>query len=215
MKKKTQKRVILGIAIFLAFSMVASFTFGMVASTGILDANNLSGQATQANGTNSATNSADMLPILKERVASLKSNLAAKPGDPTIQTDLGNAYYDLGMALQASSPAEMKTDLLLAVENYQNVLKSKQDINVLVDMATAAFYSGNNDLAEASFKKALAEKPGYYLALYNYGIFLSEAKHDYAGAIKEWQAALASNPQGVDADNLKSLIAANQKLIKP
>ena len=64
----------------------------------------------------------------------------------------------MAIVAQKIAPNEAKDDYLLAIKYYQNVLNTKQDINVLTDMATAAFYSGQNDLAEKSFKEVLASK---------------------------------------------------------
>ena len=56
---------------------------------------------------------------------------------------------------QIVSPYEVIEDYNQAISYYENVLNTKKDINVLTDMATAAFYSGQNDLAEKSFKEAV------------------------------------------------------------
>lgn len=150
---------------------------------------------------------------LKQRVAALEEQAKAKPGDNSIQEDLANAYYDLGTLAQQNNPDEAQKDFEQAVKAYQNVLKSNKDINNLVDMATAAFYAGQNDLAEKSFKEALAENPNFLNALYNYGIFLSHAKNDYAGAIRLWQTALNNNPNAPQADRLKQLISETQNVM--
>ena len=67
----------------------------------------------------------------------------------------------------------ISSTLLVPVEAYQIVLKTNKDPNIMVDMATAAFKSGDNDLAEKSFKEALTLKPDHYNGLVNYGIFLA------------------------------------------
>lgn len=74
-------------------------------------------------------------------------------------------------------------------------------------MATAAFYSGQSDLAEKSYKEALTESPDFQQALFNYGVFLSEVKKDYPTAIRMWQTVLDKDPNGSNADRLKQLIS--------
>ena len=157
-----------------------------------------------------ALDPAKQLQALKDSTEAIKEQAKANPADLTLQTELGNAYYDLGMAALDLAPGEAKDYLLQAVTVYQNVLKSKRDINILVDLATAAFNAGEQDLAARSFQQALAEKPDFYPALFNYGKFLFEAKQDYLGAIEQWQKALQLNPSQQDAEMLKTLIAAAQ-----
>lgn len=142
----------------------------------------------------------------KNQVNVLKQKLKSNPNNIPLQQDLGNAYYDLATVAKKVAPNEAKEDYLLAIKYYQNVLNTKQDINVLTDMATAAFYSGQNDLAEKSFKEALKERPDFTQAMFNYGVFLSEIKKDYATAIRVWQNALEKEPNGPNAERLKRLI---------
>lgn len=197
MKKKTQRIFAIIIAILVSFSMIGTAAFGYIYS-------NLS---TPPSSSASAPSSTEQFKQQKSQVQSLELQAKAKPDDLGLQQQLADAYYDLGVTAQQVAPAEAPTDFSQAIQGYQKVLKNKKDINVLVDMATAAFYAGQNDLAEKSFKEALADKPDFPNALYNYGIFLAQAKNDLNGAIQLWQEALNKNPTGPDAENLKQLIA--------
>lgn len=87
----------------------------------------------------------------KNQVNALNQQVKSNPNDISLQQDLGNAYHDLAAVAQNVAPTEAREDYMLAIKYYQNVLNTKQDINVLTDMATAAFFSGQNDLAEKSF----------------------------------------------------------------
>lgn len=80
-------------------------------------------------------------------------------------------------------------------------------------MATAAFYSGQNDLAEKSYKDALTQNPEFQQALFNYGVFLSSVKKDYSTAIRVWQTALDKEPNGLNADRLKQLIPETKDML--
>lgn len=142
----------------------------------------------------------------KNQVNDLNQQVRSNPNDISLQQDLGNAYYDLGTVAQEAAPNEVIEDYSQAVNYYQNVLNTKKDINVLTDMATAAFYSGQYDLAEKSFKEALIQNPDFQSALFNYGVFLSETKKDYSTAIRMWQTILDKDPNGPNADQLKQLI---------
>lgn len=149
---------------------------------------------------------------LKRQVDALNQQVKSNPNNIPLQQDLGNAYYDLASEAQKSVPNEAQEDFNQAVKYYQNVLKTKKDINVLTDMATAAFYGGQNDVADASFKQALADRPDFQQALFNYGVFLSNAKQDYPTAISMWQTALDKEPNGANADRLKQLISQTKTM---
>lgn len=151
---------------------------------------------------------------LKNSAQALTEAAKSNPDNPDILTQLGNTYYDLGMAAFDLSPNEAKGYLEQAVTNYQAALKGKKDINITVDMATAAFYAGNNELAESSFQAALTENPNFYPALLNYGRFLFDAKKDYAGAVRIWQQALNQSPSDQDKRMLQTLIAAAQNQLE-
>lgn len=143
---------------------------------------------------------------LKNKVNTLNQEVRSNPNDIPLQQDLGNAYYDLATVAQEVAPSEVIEYYNQAITYYQKVLNTKKDINVLTDMATAAFYSGQYDLAEKSFKEALIENPDFQQALFNYGVFLIETKNDYSTAIRMWQTILDKEPNGSNADQVRQLI---------
>lgn len=143
----------------------------------------------------------------KNRVNALTQQLKSNPNDLGLQQDLGNAYYDLGTASQKIAPNEANEAYSEAIKFYQNVLKSKQDLNVMTDMATAAFYSGQLDLAEKTYQKALSINPNFAPALYNYGIYIYEIKKDSQSAIRMWQTVINQDPNGPLTTQIKSLIS--------
>lgn len=191
--KKTQQIKAIIITILLAMSIVGAgygYFYGGTSQT----------SSSSSNSGNSDYNSS------KNKVHVLNQKLISNPNDIPLQQELGNAYYDLAAVAQKVAPNEAKEYYMLAVKYYQNVLNTKQDINVLTDMATAAFYSKQSDLAEKSFKEALIQRPDFTQAAFNYGVFLSEIKKDYSTAIRVWQNALDKEPNGPNADRLKQLI---------
>lgn len=154
---------------------------------------------------------------LQGQVDGINQALKTNPEDPNLRLSLANSYYDLGMAQRDSSQdqaaaVEMaNTSLKQAITEYQEVLKSKKDdVGILVDMATAAFYSGDNTLAEATFQQALAIKPDFLNGLMNHGVFLMEAKGDYLSAIAEFNKALNTNPSAENVQQINSLISYAQ-----
>ncbi|MHB1653221.1 MAG: tetratricopeptide repeat protein [Desulfitobacteriaceae bacterium] len=199
MRKRTQRIAAIIIAVLVSFSMIGSAVFGYIYTS----------FSNSPSPTSQSASAEAQFKLQKSKVEGLEQSAKEKPDDSAIQEELANAYYDLAIAAQQSAPneAEAVPDFAKAVQGYQAVLKNKKDINVLVDMATAAFYAGQDDVAEKGFQEALAEKGDFFNALSNYGIFLIQAKNDYAGALSLWQGALAKDPSGPNASKLKELIA--------
>ncbi|MHB1654010.1 MAG: tetratricopeptide repeat protein [Desulfitobacteriaceae bacterium] len=146
----------------------------------------------------------------KNAVDVLEKKLAAQPADVNTQLQLANAYYDLGGTALEAAPNDAPAYLDKAVSNYQAVLQTKADPNVMVDMATAAFYGGKDDVAGEAFKKVVTVYPDFYQGHYNYGIYLFHVKQDSKDALAEWDHALQLKPTGPEADRLKQLISGVQ-----
>lgn len=191
------------IVALVSISMIASFTFGLFFSN--------------TPATPAASTADSQVQSLQSQVDGLNQALKSKPEDPNLRLGLANAYYDLGITqlnnVQGDqSVAEAgRTSLKQAITEYQEVLKTKKDdVNIMVDMATAAFYGGDNSLAETTFQQALAIKPDFLNGLQNYGVFLMQAKGDYIGAIAQFNKALNANPSQQDVQNLNGLISFAQ-----
>ena len=206
LKKKTQ-RIFAGIlAILMIIAMVGLGIIGVL----------LSGDETPSGSKNSnkAANAAADYQAQKVRIEAMVQQAKVDPGNVPLQTALGNEYYDAGVAADEVAPTETEENFKHAVEAYQNVLKTNKDPNVMVYMATAAFKSGDNDLAEKSFKEALALKPDFYNGLLNYGFFLANVKKDLPGAIIQWEKAQNIALNSTEKDQVKSLISQAQSELK-
>ncbi|AHF08316.1 tetratricopeptide repeat protein [Desulfitobacterium metallireducens] len=196
-----------------AIIIVSLVSLSMIGSSFVLFFNDtpVAQTATQAGDTADA-----QIQSLQGQVDGIDQALKAKPEDSGLRLSLANSYYDLGMAQLNSSQDQAvveagKTSLKQAITEYQEVLKSKKDdVGILVDMATAAFYSGDNTLAETTFQQALAIKPDFLNALMNHGVYLMEAKGDYLGAIAEFNKALNTNPSSENVQQINSLISFAQ-----
>jgi len=202
MNKKTQRIVGAIIAVLVTISMVGLGMLGNFTSGAVPPAQNSSSSPDSA--------LADNYQKAKDKVADLSQQAEANASDVELQQKLGDAYFELAIAALQIAPDEVKADFNQAVKSYQTILAARQDINVLTDLATAAFYGEQYDLADQTFKQALALQPDFEQALFYYGVFLSEVKQDYAAAIELWQKALNNNPAGPNADWLKQYIAQTQ-----
>lgn len=145
-------------------------------------------------------------------LASLEKKVMEKPTDVEGRLRLARAYYESGMEFHDEFPDLAVQYFDKAVRNYQEVPKSKTEPDILVDMATAAFYGKKDDIAEKAFQDAVAHYPDYYQGHFNYGIFLYHVKQDYSGCLREWNTALKLKPTGPEAERLQKLIAGIQTI---
>ncbi|SPF35309.1 conserved exported hypothetical protein [Candidatus Desulfosporosinus infrequens] len=194
--------------------LVIVICFAMIVSGGSMFFSGGPVPPAQSNTATNSPNTAANYQAQKVRLAAIAERAKADPGNVQLQNDLGNEYYDAGVAAQSVAPTEAQVNFKQAVEAYQNVLKTNQDTNVMVDMATAAFYSGDNDLADKTFKEALTLKPDHFNGLANYGVFLAEAKQDLPGAIIQWQKAQNLAPDSSEKARLGMFISQAQSQLK-
>lgn len=207
--RKIHKRMAIVIVALVAISMIApSFV--------LLFSNSNNGNPVYSNSTANSNGNNATVQGLQSQVNSLSQALKSNPQDTATRLGLANAYYDLAVATQGgNSPADAGPIFKQAVAEYQEVSKTQKDVNILVDMATAAFYGGEDEVADKTFKEALALKPDFLNALTNYGFFLMEAKNDYMGAIAQWNTALAkSSPSQEDTARLNGFIKMAQERLQ-
>lgn len=205
LKKKTQRVYATILTVVISIAMIGSGFLGYF----------LGGSVPPTNSKNSNTaNATADYQARKVRIEAMVQQAKVDPGNVPLQTALGNEYYDAGIAAEQVAPTETAENYKHAVEAYQNVLKTNKDPNVMVDMATAAFKSGDNDLAEKSYKEALALKPDFYNGLVNYGVFLANVKQDLPGAIIQWEKAENIALNSTEKDSVKSLISQAQSALK-
>lgn len=205
MKKRQQRVFAVIIVSLVTLAMVGSGFAMFFSNSGIPSPNQ-----------NSSTNSNTIADYQakKASLATLAAQAKSDTGNVALQTALGNEYYDAGLEAETVAPSESPENYKHAVEAYQNVLKVNKDTNVMVDMATAAFKSGQNDLAEKMYQEALTIKPDFLNGLVNYGIFLANIKQDLPGAIAQWQKAQNVATTGTDKDQINSLISQAQNQLK-
>lgn len=169
-----------------------------------------------ANNSNAVYGNNSTAQGLQGQINSLSQAVQANPQDTATRLNLANAYYDLAMTtLGGNTPEKAGPIFKQATAEYQEVVKTQKDVNVLVDMATAAFYGGEDDIADKTFKEALVQKPDFLIGLTNYGIFLMEAKNDYMGAIAQWNTALTTaKPSPEDKERLNGFIKMAQEKLQ-
>ena len=198
LKKQTQ-RIFAGVlAVLISIAMIGSAVIGYFVSG--------NGATAGSNSSSTTANATADYQAQKLRLEAMVKQAQKDPNNEPLQSALGNEYYNAGVAAQEVAPAEVQENFKHAAEAYQNVLKTKKDVNVMVDLATSAFYSGDNELAEKSYKEALVLEPNFLNGLINYGIFLSQAKQDWAGALNLWQKALPLAEKSSDKAQIQAMI---------
>lgn len=148
------------------------------------------------------------LESLRHNIRLLQQALQTDPQNEDLLIPLGNSQYDLGAYyFDIQDYDQGRTYFEAAVASYEKALeKVPENINVRVDLATAAYYSQQYDLAEEHFQKAIELEPTFINARLNYGIFLLDVREDPEGAIKQWEAALETDPEPSVASYLNNLI---------
>lgn len=206
MKKKTQRIYAMILTALISIAMIGSGFLGYFFRGGIPPAD--------TTNSNETANAAADYQAQKGRIEAMVQQAKLDPGNVPLQTALGNEYYKAGREALNVAPSEVQENYKKAVEAYQKVLKTNRDPNIILDMATSAFYSGDYDLAEKSFNEALVLKPDFINALINYGIFLSQTKQDWAGALNQWQKALPLAQNSSDKEQIQAMISQAQSELK-
>ena len=133
---------------------------------------------------------------LQYRISQNEQSLENTPDNLYLLTQLGNSYYQLGV-YYSSTNDELKSSESFgkALDPYGKALEIEpDDVNVRVDRAVCAFWSGNYDIAEAEFETAITTDPTHAKAFFNYGIFLYLGLNQSTEALEKWAAVIELNP---------------------
>lgn len=129
-----------------------------------------------------------------QAAAPLLEMLKTNAGDFDTLVQLANLYYD-GHQYQD------------AVKYYKLAAQSQPtNPDVLTDLGTTLWYTGDADAAIAEFQAALKYRPGYPGTLFNLGIVRWQGKSDPRGAIQAWEELLRKNPDYPQKQQLREYI---------
>jgi len=179
-QKKTQKIVVTIIIIVISISLIGSSFYAMFTPE---PEQNLEAQRQAA--------LEEEYQARKEMVVQLTEAVEKNPENIEAKVVLADAYFDKSIVTgQLNYEEEQGQDLQRAIELYQEVLTQKDDNELMLKLATAAFFQGDTELAEKSYNELLKDDPNNVDALYGYGLLLFYDKQEYGQAEEKWQEAL-------------------------
>jgi tetratricopeptide (TPR) repeat protein len=136
----------------------------------------------QGGPTQAQVNPEQQKAMLDQAVAPLLATINANPDDFDTIVKVANLYYD------GQQYAE-------AVKYYQLAVKSQPtNADLLTDLGTSLWYTGDADGAIAEFQKALKYRPAHPGTLFNLGVVRWQGKMDPKGAVQAWEELLQKNP---------------------
>jgi tetratricopeptide (TPR) repeat protein len=178
MRSRTQKITVIAIIVILCVALIGSSFYAIFLPDEDLAED--PGQQALVNEYNQWQQAVDLL----------NQRLAENPTDLQAKIDLGDAYYAKSEVTAQLNVDEYKEDLINAIKMYQDVLQAKEDDNIRLKMANAAFFVGDAELASSTYEELLANQPENPEVLFGYGMCLLYLKDDYKQALHYWRQAL-------------------------
>lgn len=148
----------------------------------------------------------------QERVQELTKTVEVNPDNIEAQIVLADAYFDKSRVTGQLNPDEYEQDLQQAIELYQGVLSKRDDNEIMLKLATAAFLKEDTGLAETTYTELLTEEPENIDALYGYGLLLFYNKQEYRQAEEKWQEALKITTDEQMQTRLEEMIKVVQRI---
>ncbi len=169
--------LVLGVALGYLFRGSASPVAQMAQTSAAVDGGVPQGQSTQPKLTPEQQKA-----MVDQAVAPLLATLKTSPDDFDTIVQVANLYYD----------GRQYPD---AVKYYQLAAR-RQPTNpdVLTDLGTSLWYTGDADGAIAEFQTALKYRPDHPGTLFNLGVVRWQGKLDPKGAVQAWEELLRRNP---------------------
>jgi Tfp pilus assembly protein PilF len=141
-------------------------------------------------------------PSSVQAVAPLLRALKASPDDFATIVNVANLYYDGRQFPEA-------------IRYYRRAVKIQPyNADVLTDMGTSLWYTGDADQAIANFEQALKYRPDSPEALFNLGVVRWQGKMDPKGATQAWEKLLERNPNYPQRQQVEEYIVRAKQHLK-
>jgi len=164
-------------------------------------------QAAATTGNDAQGQSAQITPeqqkaMVEQAVAPLLATLKTNAEDFNTLVQVANVYYDGRQYPEA-------------IKYYQLAVKSQPtNADLLTDLGTSLWYTGDADGAIAEFQTALKYRPDHPGTLFNLGVGRWQGKLDPKGAVEAWQELLRRNPNYPQKQEVEEYIARAQQHAK-
>ncbi|MGO9647369.1 MAG: tetratricopeptide repeat protein [Terriglobales bacterium] len=133
--------------------------------------------------------------MLDQALTPLLATLKTSPNDFDTIVKVANVYYD----------GRQFPD---AVKYYQLAVKAQpKNADLLTDLGTSLWYTGDADGAITEFQKALKYRPDHPGTLFNLGVVRWQGKMDPKGAVQAWEELLQRNPNYPQRQQIEQYIA--------
>lgn len=147
----------------------------------------------------------------KEIAAELEESLKKNPDNMRLKLALADAYFEKANISRQFNYQEFNQDLVRAIELYQQYLdeselEQQEYTEISLRLAAAAFFLGDKELAEKTYKGILEQNPNNFDALYGYGLFLFYSQENYQEAINQWELALKNTVDDTIKQQIQEMI---------
>jgi len=133
--------------------------------------------------------------MVDQAVGPLLASLQSRPDDFAIIVNVANLYYDGRQYPEA-------------IQYYRRAVRIQpHNADVLTDLGTSLWYTGDADQAIANFEQALKYRPDSPEALFNLGVVRWQGKLDPKGATQAWEELLDRNPNYPQRQQVEEYIA--------
>ena len=133
--------------------------------------------------------------MVDQTVAPLLATLQSQPDDFVTIVNVANLYYDGRQFPEA-------------IQYYRRAVRIQpHNADVLTDLGTSLWYTGDADQAIANFEQALKYRPGSPETLFNLGVVRWQGKMDPKGATQAWKQLLERNPNYPERQQIEEYIA--------
>jgi cytochrome c-type biogenesis protein CcmH/NrfG len=132
--------------------------------------------------------------MVDQAVAPLLATLKNNPDDFNSLVQVANIYFD----------GRQYPD---AIKYYRLAVKGQPtNADLLTDLGTSIWYTGDADGAIAEFQTALKYRPDHPGTLFNLGIVRWQGKLDPKGAVEAWEQLLKLNPNYPEKQQVQEYI---------
>ena len=147
-----------------------------------------------ADGTQPQVTPEQQKAMLDQTVAPLLATLKTNPDDFDTIVKVANLYFDGRQYPEA-------------IKYYQLAAKSQpKNADLLTDLGTSLWYTGDADGAIAEFQQALKYRPDHPGTLFNLGVVRWQGKGDPKGAVQAWEELLQRNPNYPEKQQVQDYI---------